>query len=455
MKRPQRATTSLAALSLTLGFTLAGALGQPVAAKTSSTTVNGTAFGPADLRLARIQCSDPVVPITGQSAVSTAMDEQAPLGDRALTATTDASSGGVGPLAPLRQPQNLVSMRASLTSLSGSDDIAAVVRYRPDASDSTWWGLAPLDASVGSYEEVEAATSVFTWSRIGADGQREASGGQRTLQDFFGSARTPGRIHAGFLLGCAGGEMRMDGLTVSTPKSERVWNFEGAKPRLAMAFKPSTAVFGRTVTARTRITSEEEGERPVTLERKTNNGSVEVDRVVLDHGKDSFRMKAKTSGRYRLTLAPTELSEAASSSWTRLRVPFKVSAASSKRSVEKGRTFSISGAISPSAQGTVTVQRLSGGRWVKATSTRWSGGRYAVRVRATPLGDQVFRVLTTRTATNDPGTSGRVRVTVTAPPPPTGGGDSGGDSGGGGGGGSGDGSGGSEEPPEGPQRPVR
>ena len=111
----------------------------------------------------------------------------------------------------------------------------------------------------------------------------------------------------------------------------------------------------------------------------------------------------------------------------------------------------MSGSISPSASGTVTVWRKAGGRWVKAASSRWSGGRFALKVKATTTGSQVYRVRTSKTDRNDPGTSGTFGVFVSAPPSGGGGGSTGGD-GGGDGGGSGGGDGG-EEPPEGPQRP--
>lgn len=439
-----KAIATTTALVVVASAALSVATIGPAMARTT-VVVDGTRFSTSNLMFTRLDCGDPVVPATGEPSVATAIDPEAPFGDRLLTIASDGSTGGSGPLAPVRNPVKVESISGHVSSTQPVSDVAAVVRFRADGSSSVWWGLAPIEGVSDGMTEVEAADLTYTWSEISDDGRRLSSGGEKTIPEFFSTSLPPGRAKAGFLLGCNGGATRLDGLTVTEKAQDRLWNFEGAQPKLDIDFASGRVTYGNSVKVQTKVSSVEPGAKSVVLERKSPSGDVvEVRRETVDLGRDAFTMNATHSGLYRLSLASTAVSEAATSDWTRLRVPAKVTASPSAKSVRQGRTFTVSGKVLPGARVSAIVQRLSGGKWQKVAAKRVSGS-YSIGVLATPVGTHSYRVRTSRTSNNDAGTSRRFTVSVTSAP--SGGGTGGGDTGGGGGGGG-------DNPPGGPQRPV-
>lgn len=443
--------TGLASV-LAVGLTVGTA---PSAAAATTVVVDGDRFGPAGLDEVRLDCNAPEVTTTGRATLRHVIGNGAPLGLRAARYDRTDASGGVGPMATVQDPTTLTSLRIQVRPSSPPYSVAGVVRYRPDATKTTWWGVTTFAPDYDTaWHTVEAAERAFEWTEVGPDGREVSSAGVQTLDSFFATRTAAGTHEVGFLLGCSGGDALFDGLAVADASGERVFDFEGGSTSAGLSLSTKTALYGRSVKARTQVRTQQPGEQLVILERRAFDGTIsQVKGEFVDQGKDVIRFKAKAGGQYRLRVPDSDDNDGSTSSWQRLRVPSKVKASPSTRSVQKGRTFTVSGSISPSASGTVTVWRKAGGRWVKAASRRWSGGRFALKVKATSTGSQVYRVRTSKTDRNDPGTSATFGVFVSAPP--SGGGDGGGDGGGSGDGGGGDGGGGGgEEPPEGPQRPT-
>ena len=441
---------------LAVGLTVSTA--PSASAATTRVVVDGDRFRSAGLEQVRLDCNAPEVATSGRTTLRHVIGNGAPLGLRAARYESTDATGGVGPVAEVEDPTTITSLRVQLRPTVTPYSVAGVVRYRPDASDTTWWGVTTFAPDYDTaWHTVEAAQRAFEWTEVGPDGREVSSAGVQTLSSFFSTRTAPGTHEVGFLLGCSGGDALFDGLAVSDASGERVFDFEGGSTSAQMSLSTKTALYGRTVKARTKVRTQQAGEQLVILERRAFDGTVrQVKGEFVDQGKDVIRFKAKAGGAYRLRVPDSDDNDGSTSAWQRLRVPSKVTASPSTRSVQKGRIFTVSGSIAPSASGTVTVWRKAGARWVKAASNRWSGKRYSLKVKATTTGSQVYRVRTSKTDRNDPGTSGTFGITVTAPPSGggtgdggTGGGGTGGSDGGGGGGG-----GGGEEPPSGPQRPT-
>lgn len=463
-----RVATATTALSTALVTGLASVLAwgvtvgaAPSASAATTVVVDGNRYGSAGLDEVRLDCNAPEVATTGRTTLRHVIGNGTPLGLRAARYERTDATGGVGPVAEVEDPTTITSLRLQVRPTSTPYSVAGVVRYRPDATDTTWWGVTTFAPDYDTaWHTVEAAQRAFEWTEVGPDGREVSSAGVQTLSSFFASRTAPGTHEVGFLLGCSGGDALFDGLAVTDAAGERVFDFEGGSTSADMSLSTKTALYGRTVKARTKVRTQQPGEQLVILERRAFDGTIsQVKGEFVDQGKDVVRFKARAGGSYRIRVPDSDDNDGSTSAWKRLRVPSKVKASPSTRSVQKGRTFKVSGSISPSASGTVTVWRKAGGRWVKAASSRWSGGRFALKVKATTTGSQVYRVRTSKTDRNDPGTSGTFGVFVSAPPSGGGGGSTGGDGGGDGGGsgggdgGGGDGGGGGEEPPEGPQRP--
>ena len=453
-----RVATATAALSTALVTGLASVLAvglavgtAPGASAATTVVVDGNRFGSAGLDEVRLDCNAPEVATTGRATLRHVIGNGTPLGLRAARYERTDATGGIGPVAEVEDPTTITSLRIQLRPTTVPYSVAGVVRYRPDDTDTTWWGVTTFAPDYDTaWHTVEAAQRAFEWTEVGPDGREVSSAGVQTLSSFFATRTAPGSHEVGFLLGCSGGDALFDGLGVTDGSGERVFDFEGGSTSADLSLSTRTARYGSSVKARTTVRTQQTGEQLVILERRAFDGTIsQVKGEFVDQGKDVVRFKAKAGGSYRLRVPDSDDNDGTTSAWKRLKVPSKVTASPSTRSVQKGRTFKVSGGIAPSASGTVTVWRKAGGRWVKAASSRWSGGRFAVKVKATSTGSQVYRVRTSKTDRNDPGTSGTFGVFVSAPP--SGGGDGGGDGGGGDGGGDG---GGGSEPPEGPQRPT-
>jgi hypothetical protein len=457
----RRVATTTAALSTALVTGLAAVLAAGItvgtatsAAAATTVVVDGDRFGSAGLDEVRLDCNAPEVATTGRTTLRHVIGNGTAFGLRAARYERTDATGGVGPVAEVDDPTTITSLRIQVRPTAAPYSVAGVVRYRPDATDTTWWGVTTFAPDYDTaWHTVEAAQRAFEWTEVGPDGREVSSAGVQTLSSFFASRTAPGTHEVGFLLGCSGGDALFDGLAVADSSGERVHDFEGGSTSAALSLSTKTALYGRSVRARTKVRTQQPGEQLVILERKAFDGTItQIKGEFVKQGKDAIRFKAKAGGQYRLRVPDSDDNDGSTSPWKRLRVPSKVTASPSTRSVQKGRTFKVSGTIAPSASGTVTVWRKAGGRWVKAASSRWSGKRFAVKVKATATGSQVYRVRTSKTDRNDPGASGTFGVTVTAPPS---GGGGGGDTGGGGdGGGDGGGGGGGNEPPDGPQRPT-
>jgi hypothetical protein len=432
---------------------LALAIPTPATAR-AATVVDGTRLGAAGLEQVRLDCNAPELSTTGKPALHHVIGNGTPAGIRAARYDITGATGGVGPVADVDDPTTLTSLRVQVRPQTTPYAVAAVVRYVPDGTGTTWWGVTTFAPDYDTaWHTVEAADRAFEWTELDASGEQVSSAGVQTLDSFFATRTAPGSHQVGFLLGCSGGDALFDAMGVTDAAGDRTWDFEGASTSADLALSTGRATYGSKVAARTTVRTQQGGEQLVILERKERDGSTtQVKGEYVDQGKDSFRFKAKVAGQYRIRVPDSDDNVGSTSAWRRLSVPSKVKASPSTRSVRQGSTFKISGSVSPSASGTVTAFRKAGGRWVKAGSGKFSDGRFAFKVKATSTGRQTYRVRSSRTAQNDPGTSGSFTLSVTAPPSGGGGGGTGGgDTGSGGGGGGG---GGGDNPPGGPQRPT-
>ena len=91
--------------------------------------------------------------------------------------------------------------------------------------------------------------------------------------------------------------------------------------------------------------------------------------------------------------------------------------------VVEGTPITVSGDVSPGASGTVTLQRLLAGHWIRVATSRLAAARFALVARV-PAGTYQLRVLSPVTPTEAAGVSRALTVTVVAAqqpvlPPPT------------------------------------
>lgn len=437
------------------GAAAALALAVPTPATARATTVvDGTRLGAAGLSTARVDCLAPGMAPSGRYSPRLVREDVPSLGNRAITWTGGpTSTGAAGPLAFVADPTKVSTLAIQVDPGEGTT-AAAVARFTDPASGRRWLGVSVLPDIVNPGWQVIDATGVtFRWLSTDPETGRTVDEGSQTLATRFAAQGDGQGARLGFALGCDGETgWLVDGLHVVSESADQLFDFEAGSTSVSASWARSALTYGQGIRVDTKVKTQQPGRRvEAFVERKNSDGSiVRVEDLRLSQAKDSFSFRPKVSGRYRVSLVETSQSLSSASPWKRISVRSKVKASPSTRSVRQGSTFKITGSVSPSASGTVTAFRKAGGRWVKAGSGRFSSGRFAFKVKATSTGQQSYRVRSSRTALNDPGTSSSFTLSVTAPP--SGGGGGGGT--GGGGGGTGGGGGGGEDPPDGPQRPT-
>lgn len=449
-------TAALAIVAAALG----GAATMPPAAADShpTTVVVGGRLGDTGLSREHVDCQTPERLLGDKPAPQTRLDPTGARGSHVATWPQTTSTEGLGVLAFADAPSQISDLSIDVRAVEGAITGAAVVRWQPEGLATSWIGLASLPAdSDTAWHTVQAADLTYAWSEITADGRLVRSGSQQTISNFFVGRDDSAGARVGFVFGCNDAPFLVDGLSVTTPLTERTFDFEAAPSRIS--FRPSTKslVFGRTIKGRTTVrTSARTDSVRAIVERRSSEGPKKVMSMRLDVGKDQWNWTPKQSGAHRVRILDQDEVAGSASGWVNVSVRQRVKASPSTRTVQRGRQFAVRGTVRPGEGTKILVQRLSGSGWKSVASKTIPGSRFDIKVRADVAGTVRYRVVATRTPQNDQGVSRAFSMTVTSPPPPSGGGSgdgggSGGDDGSGGGTGGG---GGGEEPPSGPQRPT-
>lgn len=440
------------------GAAAALALAVPTPATARATTVvDGTRLGAAGLEQEHVDCTTPEVQLGDGPSLRNVLDEAAPRGPHVATWPLRTLTRGIGATAAVPDPADLTELSIDVRAIDAPVVGAAVVRWQPAGSATSWVGLATLPSdAVTTWHTVDAATRAFRWTEITDDGRAVGTGGTQTIANFFVGRDDSAGARVGFVFGCNDAPFLVDDLVVTSPTTDAAYDFEATTAKITFDPTRRTTVYGRVIRGVTSIrTSSPEDTFVAAIERSTPDGPVRTDKVTLEKGKDRWAWSPKQSGSYRVRLLDQDSVRSSPSDWVRMHVQQRVNAKPGTRSVKRDGVFSVSGIVKPAVGTRVSIQRLGGNGWVTVTSKAVSAARWSMKVRATVAGSIRYRAVAAATEQNDKGTSSVFVIDVIAPPKPSGGGTGGGGGGtGGGGGGTGGGGGGGEDPPDGPQRPT-
>ena len=447
-------------MTMTVAASAQGVLAPSAAAEeVEKTVVLGSHFADTGLTREFVDCTMPETVLSGTPKFQNRLDDQSPLGSHAATWQESATRAGVGVLAAVTDPAQISDLSISVRAIADPVDGAAVVRWQPLGLETSWIGVAsfPADADT-AWHSVQAADLVFSWSEITDDGRKITEGSRQTIADFFVGRDDSAGARAGFAFGCNDAPFVVDSFSVASPTTSRAYDFEAPPSEVSLRLSDRDIKYGRTTRGLTTTrTNARVDSLAAVIERRTTDGPLKVMSLRVEVGKDRWNFTPKQSGAYRVHVLDQDDATGTVSNWISVTVRQRVKAQPSTRSVQRGRQFTISGAVKPGEGTRVVVQRLSTSGWKSVASKATSGSRFALNVRADVVGSIRYRVLAQRTVQNDVGVSRPFTVTVTSPP--SGGGGEGGTGGAGTGGGDGDGDGGGggggEEPPSGPQRATR
>lgn len=453
MKISGRLTGSLTALCLVSAVVGSATFARAVADGHATTVVVGGQLGDTGLSREHVVCDAPERLLADKPPLQTVSDPTGVRGSHVATWPLTNETEGLGVLAYVDEPSQLSNLSISVRAVTEPIIGAAVVRWQPEGSEFSWIGLAALPADADTlWHTVQAADRTFDWFEISADGERLGAVSRQTIATFFVGRDDSAGARVGFVFGCNDAPFYVDGLSATTPTTEKTFDFEAAPSKIS--FQPSTKnlVFGRTIKGKTTVrTSARTSSVRAIVERRSVDGPTKVMSMRLNVGKDQWNWTPKQSGAYRVSILDQDEVRGSASGWVEVGVRQRVKASPSTRVVQRGRQFVVRGTVRPGEGTKVLVQRLGGSGWKSVGAEAIAGSRFDIKVRADVAGTVRYRVVATRTSQNDQGVSKAFTMTVTSPPPTGGGGSS--DGGGGSGGGDG-GGGGGEEPPSGPQRPT-
>ncbi len=218
MRRPAIAAM-LAAVSV---------LGMPLAAHADDTVVvPGTAFPTSSTYLTYFGCVDLYHADTRGPEMRVTRDAAAPLGRRAAGLQlpgTGTAAGSVSVVDSIADATNTMAVRAA----AGSSGVAYVWYVAPDmVPGEVWSGRADLSASADGWQQLDAASATYQWSRVvAATGAIRERGGVATIDDFAADhGDGPGYLLSG--LGCDGREFGVDAIKVGAPGSITTYDLEG------------------------------------------------------------------------------------------------------------------------------------------------------------------------------------------------------------------------------------
>ena len=131
-------------------------------------------------------------------------------------------------------------------------------------------------------------------------------------------------------------------------------------------------------------------------------------------GAVSYTHKPSWSISYRWQYAGSTALFGTTSAAVAVSVRTSVTAAVSATSMKLGKTVTISGTVGPKHTGKVTLQRLSGTRWVAVTTASLtSSSNYSFKVKPTARGSYSYRVVKPADTDHAEGISTRRAVKVT------------------------------------------
>ena len=134
--------------------------------------------------------------------------------------------------------------------------------------------------------------------------------------------------------------------------------------------------------------------------------------ITAANGTITWNVKPAATTRYYAAVTPGSVGSAALVYTPAVVVRPVVSAASSNYRPRRGAYFLVTGKVVPRG-GRVTLQRLSGSRWVSVTSTPlFSTGGYAFRVRSSRAGTKYLRVVDFASASHGTGVSRSLKIRV-------------------------------------------
>jgi len=184
---------------------------------------------------------------------------------------------------------------------------------------------------------------------------------------------------------------------------------------------PKATTHGRTVTVRVSTDSRAGAAKgaEATLYFQPQAGSTsraKVDSITLDgDGKGAFKVDAEASGTWTVAVEGSWSRAAAESDPATTTVRYAVTAKASETNVAAGTPVTITGTVSPAAEGlTVTVQRRnSSGSWREiGTATTTAGGSVTATVKPTVAGEASYRLLVPASGALAQGVSPRIALTV-------------------------------------------
>ncbi len=215
---------------LAIAATLAAGsvLGLPLAAHADDTVVvPGTAFPSSSTYLTYFGCVDLYHADTRGPEMRVTRDPGAPLGRRAADLQlpgAGTAAGSVSVVSSIADATSSMAVRAS----AGSRGVAYVWYLAPDmVPGEVWSGRADLTAAADGWQQLDAASATYRWSRVtAATGAVSEQGGAATIDDFAADhGDGPGYLLAG--LGCDGRAFGVDAIKVGAPGSITTYDLEG------------------------------------------------------------------------------------------------------------------------------------------------------------------------------------------------------------------------------------
>jgi hypothetical protein len=218
-----RRWTAVPPLALCAGVVLA-----PITAQADDTVVvPGTSFPGTGTYLTYFGCVDLFHVDQRGPAALLKRDDAAPLGRRAVDLTlpgTGTAAGSVSLFSSVASAVSTLAVRAP----AGSGGVAYTWYLAPDmAPGEVWSGRAGLTAAGDGWQQVDATTATYEWTRYdAATGAVLEQAGAATIDDFTTAhGDGPGYVLTGF--GCDGGTFGVDAVRTGLPGSVTTYDLDG------------------------------------------------------------------------------------------------------------------------------------------------------------------------------------------------------------------------------------
>jgi hypothetical protein len=406
----------------------------------SATRVDGTHFTQAEVVLAKAGCFNPdILPVSPPKA-DFVRGRDVPMGDRAVGWVMGGTGYGIGPTVHVDDPTTAEAPTISTRFPTKFGQGVAVATFHAADDTGRWYGAVPVAVQqTKEWQEVTASGLSYSWLHYNADGTQDATADPATLSAFAAAHGGDGAgAEVGFMFGCDGSPFFVDDLSVSTMRSTRSWNFEGAASQTALTtpgFRRIT--FGEKAALRTEVrrTLDDNAAPGRMLLRGRPSGASGYHQVgaaaLDDRGRARVVVSPSHTTTFRARYLGTDAVEASTSRPVVIKVATRVHATLADARIVKGHSFVISGrTLSRKAHTVIRLQRYDGKHWstVRIALTR-ADGAFDVGTKIARLGKSYWRVIVDKASGNERGKSRWMKVTAVAPPPPPhhgGGGDGGG-----------------------------